>query len=579
MIQHRVELADPHAHLFCVTLTITHPVPHEAIAMPVWIPGSYLVREFSKQIQELTAMQGGKPIFITQLSKNTWSLLNDDSAPVVVRYSVYAFDASVRTAYLDSTRGFFNGTSMFMRVVGQETHPQQVVIEHSQQTKSWRIATSLTKLKANHYQANHYDELVDSPFELGNFWEGKFTARGIQHRFVVSGAASTFDGKRLLADTQKIVEAELAFWHGKNGKPPQALLDKGYLFMLRAMDNGYGGLEHMNSTALIAKRSDLPRIGDSSTSDGYTTLLGLISHEYFHTWNVKRLRPAELVPYDYDRENHTELLWFFEGFTSYYDDLLLRRAGLINDEQYLGLVAKTINQVQQTPGRLVHSLASSSYEAWTKYYRMDENSVNSTVSYYTKGSLVALCLDLMLRERGSNLDQMMQTLWQKHGAKSVDSICAIDEAALVQAIADKACWQALLQWVHTTIDLPLTKLLATAGVETVAVKANLAQQLGLRIGTDGGIKVKQVLTGTLASRAGFAAGDEWLAIEAKDQTWRINNLDDVLLYAPAGKPIKVWVSRDKQMLKLALTLPKNQMINADVKLKIADAKKLLSWLG
>jgi predicted metalloprotease with PDZ domain len=201
------------------------------------------------------------------------------------------------------------------------------------------------------------------------------------------------------------------------------------------------------------------------------------------------------------------------------------------------------------------------------------------VSYYTKGSLVALCLDLMLRERGSNLDQMMQTLWQKHGAKSVDSICAIDEAALVQAIADKACWQALLQWVHTTIDLPLTKLLATAGVETVAVKANLAQQLGLRIGTDGGIKVKQVLTGTLASRAGFAAGDEWLAIEAKDQTWRINNLDDVLLYAPAGKPIKVWVSRDKQMLKLALTLPKNQMINADVKLKIADAKKLLSWLG
>jgi predicted metalloprotease with PDZ domain len=579
MIEHRVELHDLHVHLFRITLTIPKPTPNQAFSMAVWIPGSYLVREFSKQVQELTAKQAGKKLPLTQLSKNTWCLANTSTKPITVTYLVYAFDASVRTAYLDATRGFFNGTSMFMRVAGYEAQPQQIVIEPSESTKNWKIATSLPKLKVNHYQAEHYDELADSPFELGEFWEGAFTARGIKHRFVVSGAAATFDGKRLLADTQKIVAAELEFWHGSTGKPPQALLDKGYVFMLRTMDNGYGGLEHMNSTALIAKRSDLPRMGDDSTPEGYTTLLGLISHEYFHTWNVKRLRPAELVPYDYDRENHTELLWFFEGFTSYYDDLLLRRAGLLSDEQYLALVAKTINQVQQTPGRFVHSLASSSYEAWTKYYRMDENSVNSTVSYYTKGSLVALCLDLSLRERGSNLDAVMQRLWQKHASSKPNSICPIDEAALVQAIADKACGQALLQWVHTTIDLPLTKLLATAGVETVAVKANLAQQLGLRIGTDGGIKVKQVLTGTLAHKAGFAAGDEWLAVEVKNQTWRISNLDDVLLYAPAGKPITAWVARDKQMLKLAFTLPKNQMLNADVKLKIADETKLKSWLG
>ena len=589
MIQHRVELADPHAHLYQITLTIPEPTPSQAFSMAVWIPGSYLVREFSKQVQELSAKQGGKKLALVQLSKNTWSLANTSTKPITVTYLVYAFDASVRTAFLDSTRGFFNGTSLFMRVMGHENDPQQVVIEPPADTAKWRLATSLPALKINKagwgiYQASGYDELADSPFELGEFWDGVFTARGVKHRFVVSGAASTFDGERLLTDTQKIVEAELAFWHGKTGKPPEALMDKGYVFMLRAMDNGYGGLEHMNSTALIAKRSDLPRIGDSSTSDGYTTLLGLISHEYFHTWNVKRLRPAELVPYDYDRENHTELLWFFEGFTSYYDDLLLRRAGLINDEQYLGLVAKTINQVQQTPGRLVHSLASSSYEAWTKYYRMDENSVNSTVSYYTKGSLVALCLDLSLRERGSNLDAVMQTLWQKHSEKSTDGICAIDEAALVEAIPDKACGQALLRWVHTAGELPLTQLLATAGVETVAVKAGLAQQLGLRVGTDGGsIKVKQVLAGTLAHKAGFAAGDEWVAVEieskAENQAWRISNLDDVLLYAPSGKPIKAWVARDKQMLKLTLTLPKNQMLNADVKLKIADPNKLTHWLS
>jgi predicted metalloprotease with PDZ domain len=595
MIQHKIELHDLHAHLFKVTLTIPEPTPNQAFSMAVWIPGSYLVREFSKQVQELNAKQGGKKLPFTQLTKNKWSLANTSTKPITVTYLVYAFDASVRTAYLDAARGFFNGTSLFMRVAGQEHNPQQVVIESSARpelVEGWRVATSLPALKTNKagwgiYQAEHYDELADSPFELGDFWEGAFTARGIKHRFVVSGAAATFDGKRLLADTQKIVAAELEFWHGSAGKPPQALLDKGYVFMLRAMDNGYGGLEHMNSTALIAKRSDLPRVGDSSAttegvsqiSEGYVTLLGLISHEYFHTWNVKRLRPAGLVPYDYDRENYTELLWFFEGFTSYYDDLLLRRAGLINDEQYLGLVAKTINQVQQTPGRLVHSLASSSFEAWTKYYRMDENSVNSTVSYYSKGSLVALCLDLMLHERGSNLDQVMQSLWQKHCLPHKPNVAGITEAHILEAIPDKACRQALLQWVHTTIDMPLTKLLASAGIDTVAVKANLAQQLGLRAGTDGGIKIKQVLTDTLAHKAGFSAGDEWVAIEVKDQTWRITTLEDVLLYAPSGKPITAWVARDKQMLKLTLTLPKNQMLNADVKLKITDAKKLTNWLS
>jgi predicted metalloprotease with PDZ domain len=589
MIQHKVELHDLHAHLFKVTLTIAEPAQNQTLKLAAWIPGSYLVREFSKHVQELTAKQGGKKIEIFQLDKNTWQLANTAAKQLTVTYLVYAFDASVRTAFLDSTRGFFNGASMFMRVLGEEDQPQQVAIDLVRpepvegSAAKWHIATSLRKLKTNIYQADNYDELADSPFELGEYWEGTLTTRGIKHRFVVSGAAATFDGKRLLADTKKIVEIELAFWHGKNQKPPEALLDKGYVFMLRAMDNGYGGLEHMNSTALIAKRSDLPRVGDESTPEAYTTLLGLISHEYFHTWNVKRLRPAGLVPYNYDRENYTELLWFFEGFTSYYDDLLLRRAGLIHDEQYLGLVAKTINQVQQTPGRLVHPLANSSFEAWTKYYRMDENSVNSTVSYYTKGSLVALCLDLMLRDSGSNLDQVMQSLWQEHALPAKSNVAGITEQDILEAIPDKACGQALLKWVHSTDDLPLSKLLATAGVETVAVKAGLAQQLGLRVEAGNGIKVKQVLTGTLAAKAGFAAGDEWLAIEvetkSENKTWRISSLEDVLLYAPAGKPITVWVARDKQMLKLTLTLPKNQMLNADVKLKIVDEKKLGSWLA
>jgi predicted metalloprotease with PDZ domain len=583
MIQHRVELTDLHAHLFRITLTIPNPVPDEVFSMAVWIPGSYLVREFSRHVQGLVAKQGGKKLDILQLSKNTWQLANTSSKPITVTYLVYAFDASVRTAFLDATRGFFNGTSLFMRVLGHAHDPQQVVIEPPVDAR-WRVATSVPALKTTRagfgtYQASGYDELADSPFELGEFWEGKFTVRGIKHRFVVSGAASTFDGKRLLADTQKIVETALSFWHGKNGKSPQALVDNGYVFLLRVMDNSYGGLEHMNSTALIAKRSDLPRLGDDEASDGYVTLLGLISHEYFHTWNVKRLRPIELAVYDYDRENHTELLWFFEGFTSYYDDLLLRRAGLINDERYLGLLAKTINQVQQTPGRLVHSLASSSYEAWTKYYRMDENSANSTVSYYTKGALVALCLDLMLRECGSNLDTVMQRLWQTHCLPQKSCVAAITEAHILQAIPDKASGQSLLRWVHSTDDLPLTKLLTRSGVQTVAIKAGLAQQLGLRVGTDGGgIKVKQVLMDTSAHKAGFAAGDEWLAIEVKDQTWRISSMDDVALYAFSEKSVIAWVARDKKMIKLPLTLPKNQLTNTDIRLEIVQTKPLHAWL-
>jgi len=273
---------------------------------------------------------------------------------------------------------------------------------------------------------------VDCPFELGPFWSGSFTACGIPHRFVVAGAPPSFDGAKLLADTQAICEAEIRFWHGqersqkqsrsrKTGEGQSPIPFKHYVFMLNAVADGYGGLEHKNSTALICKRADLPRLPRTTLAptthkqpEGYTQLLGLISHEYFHTWNVKRLRPLELATYDYTQENYTELLWFFEGFTSYYDDLLLRRAGLIDNATYLKLLTKTVNGVAQTPGRLVQSVAQASFDAWVKYYRQDENTPNATVSYYTKGSLVGLCLDLSLRAEGkTSLDAVMRGLWAR----------------------------------------------------------------------------------------------------------------------------------------------------------------------
>ena len=351
-IKYCVEIPDAYAHLFQVTLTIAQPAALQRVALPVWIPGSYMVREFSKNLQGLEARQGTRtPAPVEQLDKCTWQIQCKPGKAVVIRYQVYAHDNAVRTAWLDAERGFFNGTSVCLKVEGQElsAHLLELPVPKpaSRVSSGWSVATGLAAQKTDKqgfgtYAAASYDELVDCPVEMGAFWSGTFTACGIPHRFVVAGSLPSFDGARLLADTQKICEAEIRFWHGSHAKPKDVPF-KSYLFMLNAVDDGYGGLEHRNSTALICTRKDLPRLGDVKVSEGYTTLRGLISHEYFHTWNVKRLCPAEFKTYQYERENYTQLLWFFEGFTSYYDDLLLRRAGLLDNAGYVKLLNKTIN--------------------------------------------------------------------------------------------------------------------------------------------------------------------------------------------------------------------------------------------
>ncbi|MEG0938959.1 M61 family metallopeptidase, partial [Comamonas sp.] len=321
-IRYTVQASAVDAHLFDVQLHIIKPAADQLLSLPVWIPGSYLVREFAKNLQSLSATQNGQPVPAEQLSKNQWKIVCSADAACVISYQICAYDTSVRTAWLDRRRGFFNGTSLCLRVLGQESQPHELELLSSPATQDWQVATGLTaaQVDANGfglYTAAHYDELVDCPVEMGKFWRGSFVAGGVPHEFVVAGAAPSFDGERLLADTQKICETEIAFWHADGSQPP---MDR-YVFMLNVVDDNYGGLEHRNSTALICGRRDLPRKGEAKAGEGYNTLLGLISHEYFHTWNVKRLRPAEFAHYDYEQENYTELLWFFEGFTSYYDDL------------------------------------------------------------------------------------------------------------------------------------------------------------------------------------------------------------------------------------------------------------------
>ena len=566
-----VEAADLHAHLFRVTLTIPEPAAQQTVSLPVWIPGSYLVREFSKNLQNLSARQGRRKLTVQQLDKCSWRIDAQAGQPLELRYEVYAFDPSVRTAWLDARRGFFNGTSLCLRVHGQEHQPHRLQLQPVKGQPDWQAATGLTPVKTDKkgfglYQAADYDELVDCPVELGAFWSGSFTACGIEHRFVVAGALPSFDGERLLADTQKICETEIRFWHGQGAQAGRKAPHKRYLFMLNAVHEGYGGLEHRNSTALICGRRDLPRVGEQKTGEGYTTLLGLISHEYFHTWNVKQLRPDAFARYDYARENYTPLLWFFEGFTSYYDDLLLRRAGLIDDAAYLKLLGKTINLVAQTPGRHVQTVAQASFDAWVKYYRQDENTPNATVSYYTKGALVALCLDLSLRTEGHSLDTVMRGLYKRCQAGPIREQDVLDE---LQAVTGRSWRKELQAWVHSTAELPLAKLLEAQGIRIHAEPGNFAQHLGLRHqDANGSVQVKAVLRGSAAEQAGFAAGDEWLGLEVGArgqrsktvQSWRVNKLDDVPVLLGKERKAFALVSRDKQLLRLPLTVPQQSTV-------------------
>ncbi len=587
-VHYRIEAPDPRNHLFQVTLTVASPAAAQELVLPVWIPGSYLVREFSRHLQDVQARQGRKACAVTQIDKHRWRVDCQPGKPLELRYAVHAHDDSVRTAWLDSTRAFFNGTSLCLRVEGQNAQPCSVDINAPELiagSADWHCATALIPQKINaqgfgRYQARDYDHLVDCPVEMGPFWSARFTACGVPHRVVVAGAPASFDGQRLVQDMRRICETTIRFWHGEGPAP----FDN-YLFLLNVVNEGFGGLEHGNSTALICGRRDLPRLGDAKLTEGYTTLLGLVCHEYFHAWNVKRLRPAEFTQYDYTQENYTQLLWFFEGFTSYYDDLLLRRAGLIDHASYLKLLTKTVQQVLQTPGRAVQTVAQASFDAWIRYYRPDAHTPNSTVSYYTKGALVALCLDLCLRREGrTTLDEVLRTLWQRSAGGPMDEALLRE---VLQALGGRSFDAELDAWVHSTAELPLAELLQAHGIALQSDAPQPAQRLGLRVAEGSAVLIKTVLRGGLAEQAGMAPGDEWLGIEVQGQGWRITHLDDLALYAGKATQLTALVARDRRLLRLPLALqrPARSKRKASapeqpdtVTLAVTDAARAARWL-
>jgi predicted metalloprotease with PDZ domain len=510
-----------------------------------------------------------------------------------VTYEVYAWDLSVRTAHLDQTHGFFNGTSVFLCVQGREALPQVVDIRRPDDVayKQWCVATALPELKAKRYGfgsyiAANYDELIDHPVEMGTFDLASFKAHGVPHDIVITGRVPNLDMARLTADLKKICEAQIALFEPKTKRAP---VDR-YVFMTMVVGDGYGGLEHRASTALICSRADLPVKGRKEMSDGYRTFLGLCSHEYFHTWNIKRIKPAVLAPYDLRVEGYTSLLWLFEGFTSYYDDLMLVRSGAIDEPAYLKLVAKTLNGVLRGSGRTKQSVAESSFDAWVKYYRQDENAPNAIVSYYTKGSLIALALDLIIREKTAgrkSLDDVMRALWHRYGRDFYTGRAhgtGVDESA-VEALFDEVTGLSLKRLfdrhVRGVDDLPFDKLLAPFGITLADDRKEAKPGLGVRTSQESSdCKLTNGFEGGPAHRAGLSAGDLLIAVDGLRVS--AGKLDKLLSRYRSGDIVTLHVFRRDELMTFTATLAPDDVpqiaLNAQSK-PVASVRKRTKWLA
>ncbi len=589
-IHYTVHAKDPAAHLFEITLTMTAPDPQgQVFSLPAWIPGSYMIREFARNIVRIEAEHGGAPLALRKLDKHTWQ-----AAPcrgkLVLRYEVYAWDLSVRAAHLDQTHGFFNGTSLFLRVHGAEQTPHVVDLRRpeGEAYKAWRVATALPELKARRYGfgtylAADYDELIDHPVEMGAFALASFKAYGVQHDVVITGRVPNLDMGRLCADLKKICEAQIALFEPKTRRAPM----QRYVFMTLAVGDGYGGLEHRASTALICSRGDLPVKGRKEMSDGYRSYLGLCSHEYFHTWNVKRIKPAAFAPYVLDREAHTPLLWLFEGFTSYYDDLMLVRSGVIEEGDYFKLVAKNINMVLRGSGRTKQSVAESSFDAWTKYYRQDENAPNAIVSYYTKGSLIGLALDLTIRAetRGKrSLDDVMRLLWQRYGRDFYEGggrgVTDAEAESLFEEVAGIKLKRFFDRYVRGTDDPPLAKLLQPFGVAWSDDRKDAKPGLGVRTRREGSdCKLANVYEGGPAHKAGLSAGDVLVALGGMRVA--ANNLDGLLSRYSNGDVVEVFAFRRDELMRFELQLQPDDAPKVALKTEakpLQAARMRATWL-
>jgi predicted metalloprotease with PDZ domain len=567
-LHYSVDPFDPAGHRVRVSLRIPRPNPElQVVSLPAWIPGSYLIRDFSRHIETLRARSGNRTLLAQKLDSHRWGFQGCTSA-LSIEIIVYAWDLSVRGAHFDETHGFFNGTSLFLCAQGLEQAPCVVEVLHPPHTKRWRSYTSMPQMAGasgqvlGRYKAPDYDALIDHPFELGTPEVVSFRAGGALHELVFTGAVPGLDLQKIAKDAKRICEAQIKLFDPASKTAPFLDSAQKYVFMTMVTSDGYGGLEHRASTALLTSRKDLPVKAQAKAPAGYTTFLGLLSHEYFHTWHVKRIKPAAFTPYDLQRQNHTTLLWIFEGFTSYYDDLMLVRSGVIDQATYLTQLAKTITAVHSGSGRTKQSLADSSFDAWTKYYKQDENAPNAIVSYYAKGSLVALGLDLTIRQKSSAqhcLDDVMRLLWQRFGRDFYRGQSrGLKEDGFLKVVLDATGVDVsyeLKSWVNGVADVPLADLLLPEGFELTWEPSESPTTLGATYKTVGQwLTVRQVHENSAAHLAGLSANDKLVALDGLQIENSAASLTQLLKSYQAADKVQIHAFRDDVLMTFEATL-------------------------
>ncbi|MDO7396117.1 M61 family peptidase [Acinetobacter baumannii] len=565
MLHYQIEFDDYKQHLVHVTIRFLAN-PNQELWLPTWIPGSYLIREFSKHIEAVKAYdEAGRMLNIKKTEKNRWRLFNTDHELITVEYDVYAYDLSVRGAYVDQTRLYINPACVCLGLEGQEQSACELEIFLPDELKHFQLATGLASksLVKGRFtlKADHYDQLIDSPFELADQTRFSFETHGIEHEFVISGNHAT-NVDRLKTDIEKICAAEIDLF----GSAPF----KNYTFMTMATGNSYGGLEHCNSTSLITPRDDLPKSNEpTEPSKDYQRFLGLCSHEYFHSWLVKFIRPENFANYNLHQEGYTSLLWIFEGFTSYYDDLILLRSGVISQKSYLDLLKSQIDRYLQNPGRFVQTVAESSFDAWIKFYRQDENSNNAGTSYYNKGALVALCLDLGLRLRGSSLDALMRRLYENtQNGVQVNERTIFD---LCEELTGDSWVEQINHLINTTEELPLDQLFPEFGL-SYTLKNDKTLAYGLKLADKPeGVLVQNAHREGAGAKAGISANDVIIAIDGLKATTKL-----IEKYAKQKGNYSVLAFRRDELLSFEVT---SDSINlTEVELIIEDQSKADKWL-
>lgn len=587
MIHYELRIDSAQAHRFGVRIRVDEPDPSgQRLSLPAWIPGSYMIRDFARHILAIDASDERGDLPLTKLDKQTWQAPPCQGA-LIVDYQVYAWDLSVRGAHLDLSHGFGNGSALFLRAVGAEHQPCTLAFVQPEGAgfENWRLATSMPSAGApewgfGSYQAADYEDLIDHPFEMGEFELVSFELEGAAHHLVFTGRYRA-DMARIRDDVQRICAEQIRVFG--------ALPLERYLFLVMVTKSDYGGLEHRHSTALICPREDLPAPGADKPSDGYRRFLGLCSHEYFHLWNVRRIRPKVLAEADLSAEVYTESLWAFEGITSYFDELALVRSGAVPVADYLKGLAETIGRVMSGAGRFKQSVAESSFDAWTRFYKQDENSPNAIVSYYAKGSLLALALDLSLRLRSDGhctLTDVMRALWRNYG-QTGRSLPERGIEAEINRISGYDFDDFYQRYLYGTEDIPLADLFKAFGVGMQLCpgadpKANPKHSLGVRLDTNvAAARLVQVFSAGPAEQAGLAAGDELLAIDGI-RVDRASIEATLARYGPGQQAALVFFRRDElrqTRLTFAEPMERHCVLSVLEELDLAAMERRRHWLA